>query len=784
MTPWAKLQDDFARYARLYGLTSIALGILRYVDRFQFSWDQLWQCFLPSFDVLNKLAILAIVYSPFSALRYLADIKTLLSLAQLGLLAVIVFWLLTKVLPVVIASLPARKLARSRPETDVTAPAVKQSSPWTVVLTMTICLVASFHIIGRLIAYAFASSGNYQVARWFVTYPEMIALGLSVLGIAWSLLRTRGATDTVGRRMGVTILPDDHELTQRVHRMAAQLNLPPPIVGTMKQYNAYAIGSKPGDAAVVIGEPLLSTMTTEEIDAVIGHELGHIASNDMRRMMMADTYQAVIGGFLGILMSLPARALSRNRSQVQISQLFYVLGRTMIAGVSELIVKRLSRAREYVADRTGAMLTSPEAMMGALDKVNNSRARYTPEENKYGYLMFRSGMKGSLLATHPTFEQRRESLINFADDLEERGSTAFDEAQASPFLSAPALATSLKVLAAMALIALGVSYIWSEAALNQAREARQDRIRSETALAAASARASAGDAALVSKQRQIQAEGEGLKIRQAAAERSELSAAQRIKEADDAAARAKAEVAKLEDLRRTPRSSYQVATAEPSAPPLPPPATTPSGFQTATVYTTLPSTVAPTKPPGIPQPTVTQCDQLAANPTDPQRTVADAGVSFPVLLRNSGPAIAACEESSAANPGSATQKYQLARALYAANRRDPRAEQIFADLVNRNYAASFDNLGQIYRNRGDIQNAARVYRLGVNAGDPDSMISLADLIRENKIAPRVENEGDYLYDLAASNGHKNAQKDVEERRARGAAIQTGVVVLKGLLGLR
>lgn len=818
MNPWAGIQDDFARYARLYLILSIALLALNFVDG-QYQFIEAWRHFLPNVRALSSFLFQLGFYGWPVAQNVLFSVKFWLILIQLGVVAVMVFWLFTKVLPVALGSILAFRRPWRKVETvSPGALPVKQASPWSLVITMTICLAATFHLVGSAIGQALFRSGDYVTARYFFGYPDMIALALSGLGIAWALLRSRGATSHVGRQMGVTILPNDDPLAQRVQAMAAKLNLPPPMVGTMKVMNAYAIGTKPGDAAVVIGEPLLEMLSPEEVDAIIGHELGHIASNDMRRMLMADSYQAVIGGLMGILMALPARVLARNRSQAQLAQSFYVFGRFAVAGISELLVKRISRSREYVADKTGAMLTSPEAMLSALEKVSGTRHRYTPQENKYGYLMFRSSLRGRLLSTHPSLQQRRDSLLNFADELAPQPEQLAEAAATG--LDPRALSLSVKAMAAVSILALGVSLTWMLTAIQNTDQAADTLRSSQRVEAETDRRVEARMADLAAQRRQFEAEQQRWKNeREANSKRelqtglAELDAKRRQFEADqqrwkaerDATtkrdvddmtrrlqtletARAEAQMVleRLEELQRrptiSPQPSYQVAGADPTAPllgprPALPPLATPAATQPAPAVAAL----APSAPP-LPPPAITSCDELAANPTDPQRNIA-AGVSFPILLKNASAAIAACEAAVTANPNSLPQKYQLARALYAGNRKDPRAERLFSELTDRNYPAAFDNLAQIYRNRGDLAGAVKIYRRGANIGDPDSMISLGDLIRTGAVEPRVANEGDYLYDLAASLGHKNAAKDVEERRQKGLMVETGAAVLRSILGL-
>jgi len=90
--------------------------------------------------------------------------------------------------------------------------------------------------------------------------------------------------------------------------------------------------------------------------------------------------------------------------------LFRSVGRYTLAFLSEIMVKHLSRAREYHADAVGAALTSPDAMTRALAKIHGVTVGTSPAENQYDYMMFSSRRAGRLFSTHPTFEKRRDAL--------------------------------------------------------------------------------------------------------------------------------------------------------------------------------------------------------------------------------------------------------------------------------------------------------------------------------------------------------------------------------------
>jgi len=219
------------------------------------------------------------------------------------------------------------------------------------------------------------------------------AITVPMWGTFWGLIGLGRARDAAANENGTQILPVDHPLTQEVYRLCDRLGMEErPWVGIMPMLNAYAIGSGPDKSLVVVGSLLLEQLEPEEVSAIIGHELGHIANNDMRRMSFAKSFQNALVWFL-------------------IRERFQRFGRWLLTWGSELMVLGLSRKREYWADAIGAALTSPRAMVTALYKLHGEDVpALTSYESLHARMMFRGKSGSSLLSTHPTLEERVSAL--------------------------------------------------------------------------------------------------------------------------------------------------------------------------------------------------------------------------------------------------------------------------------------------------------------------------------------------------------------------------------------
>lgn len=247
-------------------------------------------------------------------------------------------------------------------------------------------------------------------AGWWLTSSKWVLfpLGMFALGVIGGVYRNRNAKALVVDHFKVKITPADHHLRRRVEFLAHKLGLEPPDVGTMSHANAFAVGASSKDAMVVLGLPLVTLLRPEELDAVIGHELGHIATNDMQRMQVGEGYKDIICGVVGFFGNAIARSLDDRNNRAIAASLTALLQMTLFAG-SELVLKRMSRTREYYADAIGAALTSRQAMGNALRRIHDETRGYEEVEQTFGSMMFRAD-GGSLLATHPTLESRLNAL--------------------------------------------------------------------------------------------------------------------------------------------------------------------------------------------------------------------------------------------------------------------------------------------------------------------------------------------------------------------------------------
>ena len=155
------------------------------------------------------------------------------------------------------------------------------------------------------------------------------------------------------------------------------------------------------------------------------------------------------------------------------------------------------------------------------------------------------------------------------------------------------------------------------------------------------------------------------------------------------------------------------------------------------------------------------CDQAAANPNDRQKPSNVTGVDYNDI--NSSEALEVCQTAMNSFPGEPRYKYQYARVLESSN--PNLAIKLHSELTRQQrYIASFDNLGSLLLKRKDYSGAIAAFKNGAQANDPDSLVSLADLIQRGIVrVPDPESYRLALLARAAKLGHQGAQREIEEQ---------------------
>ena len=223
-----------------------------------------------------------------------------------------------------------------------------------------------------------------------------------------SLLMSKGAAK---RSAGVQVITNPANETEKwlvdtVAKQAQAAGIGMPEVGIFPspQPNAFATGAKRNDSLVAVSVGLLNNMTRDEVEAVLGHEVAHVANGDMVTMTLL---QGVMNTFVFFFARLVAQAVDRGQRGGIGYFATYMLMQTVFGFLASLITAKFSRAREYRADAGGAALAGKDKMIAALQRLKQGQAGQLP--NQLAAFGISSGAK-KLFSTHPALDDRIATL--------------------------------------------------------------------------------------------------------------------------------------------------------------------------------------------------------------------------------------------------------------------------------------------------------------------------------------------------------------------------------------
>lgn len=230
-----------------------------------------------------------------------------------------------------------------------------------------------------------------------------------------------------GREVGPAEEPQLHAM---VDRLCALADMPKPKVAVADTDvpNAFATGRSPSRALVCVTTGIQRRLNPQELEAVLAHELSHVAHRDVTVMTVASFLGVLAGMITRFGLQLGMIGGRRNRDDRSAAAfLLILLVSAVVYAVSHLLVRALSRYRELSADRAGAILLgAPSALASALQKISGEMARIPTrdlrEAEPFNAFFFAPAVSpgftlSSLFSTHPPLERRLEQLARIAAEL-------------------------------------------------------------------------------------------------------------------------------------------------------------------------------------------------------------------------------------------------------------------------------------------------------------------------------------------------------------------------------
>lgn len=278
---------------------------------------------------------------------------------------------------------------------------------------LTIRMIVSFAVLTLL----------YLVFLSVLAYVGLGAIPIAAIAGIMILLQWYFSDKIVLWSSGAKIVTREQfpELHDLVERIVARNNLPKPRIAVIntKMPNAFATGKSKKSSIVAVTTGLMDALDTEELEGVVAHELSHIKNRDVLVLTLASLFSTVAWYLMQF--SFYGGMYGRRGGRDNGGGMMLVLLVAVITWfVSFLIIRAISRYREFVADRDGAMMTGkPAKLANALLKISGTMKRIPTQDlrqvegmNAFFIVPALSGGSfTSLFSTHPPVEQRVKKLM-------------------------------------------------------------------------------------------------------------------------------------------------------------------------------------------------------------------------------------------------------------------------------------------------------------------------------------------------------------------------------------
>lgn len=243
----------------------------------------------------------------------------------------------------------------------------------------------------------------------------------AVIGFGGSFISLAMSKWSAKRTMGVHIIenpgtPQERWLLETVARQAEKAGIGMPEVGIFQagEVNAFATGMSRNNSLVAVSTGLLQRMTADEAEAVLGHEVAHVANGDMVTMGLiqgvVNTFVIFLSRIIGFFVD---RVILKNDRGLGIGYFVSsIVAQVFLSFFATMIVMWFSRQREFRADEGGAQLAGKQKMIDALKRLQgDTAAEDLPGEfAAFGINGGRSGGIKALFLSHPPLEERIATL--------------------------------------------------------------------------------------------------------------------------------------------------------------------------------------------------------------------------------------------------------------------------------------------------------------------------------------------------------------------------------------
>ncbi|MEQ1741710.1 MAG: protease HtpX [Candidatus Nitrotoga sp.] len=241
----------------------------------------------------------------------------------------------------------------------------------------------------------------------------------AVMGFAGSLISLFLSKWSAKRMVGAQVVTNPIDPTERwlmeIVRKQAQavgIGIPEVAIYEAPDVNAFATGWNRNNALVAVSTGLLHNMSRDEAEAVLAHEISHVANGDMITLALM---QGVVNTFVIFFSRIIGHLVDRFvfKTERENGPAFWVtsiIAQMLLGILASMIVMWFSRQREFRADAGGANLAGSNKMIAALEKLKINHEQATLPEQMAAFGIAGGGGFAKLFSTHPSLDERIEAL--------------------------------------------------------------------------------------------------------------------------------------------------------------------------------------------------------------------------------------------------------------------------------------------------------------------------------------------------------------------------------------
>jgi heat shock protein HtpX len=272
---------------------------------------------------------------------------------------------------------------------------------------------------------------GFAVALLVLLHGDFVLMLVIIIGFAFFQYYTSDKLALAASGAKVVTREQAPALHDMVERLCAMADLPKPKIAIMDTPvpNAFATGRSPKHAAVCVTSGLWNRLEPKEVEGVLAHELSHIANRDVLIMTVASFF-AMLAALLarfGLYAGMFGGGGRRGNNNNGLPVWLIVVGVAALTyAISFVLIRTISRYREYAADRGSALITgTPEYLMSALQKISSQMTLIPNQDLRQvqgmsAFFIIPAKVRGSaseLFMDHPPLEKRIAALAAIAREM-------------------------------------------------------------------------------------------------------------------------------------------------------------------------------------------------------------------------------------------------------------------------------------------------------------------------------------------------------------------------------